>query len=134
MASEICARADILSLNICTLLREHMRVHVRGTHARNAGSCRECGRQRTLETGINVPLWQRYIKQQAPRLHNLPRSLITKASGPNTCTACYETIELFPVSVFDEFLDEFRVDSSGSAGNFFHNRQPAGIFNLFKLV
>lgn len=69
MAFEIYARADILSLNIRTLLRESTRASMCEAHTREmqpASSCRECGRQRTLETGINVPPRQRYIKQQAP--------------------------------------------------------------------
>lgn len=38
---------------------KRMRVHMQ-----NAASCRECGRQQTLETTTNVPLQSSYINQQ----------------------------------------------------------------------
>lgn len=119
MASEICARADILSLNICTLLREHMRVHVRGTHARNAGSCRECGRQRTLETGINVPLWQRYIKQQAPRATTRLDRLLQKRRVPTRVRHATKLSSYFPCRSSTNSSTSFESTLLARPGTFF---------------
>lgn len=101
------ARADILSLNTgvtATAMRGYtyvrarvpVRACTRCIHMRNAaaGSCRECGRQRTLETGINVPLWPGYIKQQGS---GLSRSL--QNAGPEHVYGMLEKLSYYFPSV-----------------------------------
>lgn len=93
------ARADILSLNTdvtSTAMRGRVRACTRCIHMRNAaaGSCRECERQRTLETGINVPLWPGYIKQQGSEFS---RSL--QNAGPEHVYGMLEKLSCYFPSV-----------------------------------